>query len=119
VLFSLPWSSTSSVMYVCGGWVLMSIALGLKGHIYVALNLDLIYIFVSGYSRTWSTHPTNVILFSSLWLFLDMDAFLTFLNVVLNALKQDTFNGWRTCMCGMVGWSCLSPFLVLVILFLK
>jgi hypothetical protein len=53
--------------------------------------------FMSDYSKAWSTHPTKVILFSSMWLFLNIYASLTFLNVVLNGLKQYTCNGCRTC----------------------
>ncbi len=63
----------------------------------MAVNLNLIF-FVSECSKAWFIgHPTNVILFSSIWLFLDMATSLTFLNVILNGLKQNTFNGLKTC----------------------
>ncbi len=38
-----------------------------------------------------------MVLFGSMWLPLDIVASLAFLNVVLNGLKQDTFNGCRAC----------------------
>jgi hypothetical protein len=47
--------------------------------------------------KTWSTHPTKFFFFSSMKLFLDILTSLTFLNVILNDLKQDTLNGCRTC----------------------
>jgi hypothetical protein len=41
-----------------------------------------------------------VILFGSMWLLIDIATSLTFLNVVLKGLKQDTFNGCNACdMC--------------------
>jgi hypothetical protein len=42
-------------------------------------------------------HLVNVILSGSMWLFLNIVTSLTFLNVILNGLKQDTSNGYRTC----------------------
>jgi hypothetical protein len=38
VLFFISWSLTSFAIYICEGWILLFIALGLKGHIHVALN---------------------------------------------------------------------------------
>jgi hypothetical protein len=53
--------------------------------------------FVRDWSTTWSTHPTRMILSSSMLLLLNIALSLTFLNVILNGLKQDTYNGYRTC----------------------
>jgi hypothetical protein len=47
--------------------------------------------------KAWFTHPTKVILFGSMWLFLDINASLTFLNIVLKGLKQDKYNGYNAC----------------------
>jgi hypothetical protein len=38
-----------------------------------------------------------MIFFGSVWLFLDILTSLTFLKVVLNGLKQNIFNGYKTC----------------------
>jgi hypothetical protein len=40
--------------------VFSSIALGLSGNIFVPLNSFLMFFMVSAYSKTLSTHPTNV-----------------------------------------------------------
>ncbi len=70
---------------------------GLKGQIFVTVNPTLIFLFMRDWFMAWFTHPARVILSGSMWLFLDIAAFLTFLNVVLNGLKQDTSNGCKTC----------------------
>jgi hypothetical protein len=76
---------------------LLSIALGLKGQTPVALNPTLMFLFVKVWFMAWSTHLAKVILFGSMWLFLDITASLTFLNVLLTGLKQNTSNGCRAC----------------------
>ncbi len=43
------------------------------------------FFFFSDYSKVLSTHPTNVILYSSICLFLNMVVILTFSNVVLTS----------------------------------
>jgi hypothetical protein len=75
----------------------MYIYLGLKSHILLALNLNLMFLFVNDYFKTQFTHLVEVILFGSMWLFLYIVASLTFLNVISNNLKQDTCNGYETC----------------------
>ncbi len=73
MLFSLPWSLNSSIVYICEGWIILSIALGLKGHIPYGPKSKLDFFFVNECSRAWFTsHQTNVILYSSIWLFLNM-----------------------------------------------
>ncbi len=94
--FSLPTLFTFVIVWTSNGQVLPSIALRLKAHIPIFLNLDSIF-FVSDCSKAWSTHPTKVILYGSMSLLLNIDAFLTFLNVVLKGLKQDTYNGCNVC----------------------
>lgn len=48
---SFLWSLTLVVMYICEGWILLSITLELKGHILVALNPNLMFFYVSDYSK--------------------------------------------------------------------
>jgi len=48
-------------------------------------------------SKVWSTHPTKFIFFSSMRLFLDIITSSTFFYVILNDLKQNTLNSYRTC----------------------
>ncbi len=71
--------------------------LGIERPYKCGLKFKLDIFLVSDCSKTLFTHPTNVILFSSIGFLLDMVTYLTFLNVVLNGLKQNTFNGWRSC----------------------
>ncbi len=40
---------------------------------------------------------TNLIMFGSWYFILAIDAFLSFLNVVLNGLKHKTSRGWNAC----------------------
>jgi len=79
------------------GQVLPSIAFKLKAHsILIFLNPDLIF-FVNNCFKVLSTHLAKVVLYGSMSLLLNIDAFLTFLNVVLKGLKQDTYNGCNAC----------------------
>ncbi len=96
VINLVPWSLIFTLVCISQGQILQAIAPRLKDHIHVALKKDLIY-FLSDCFKAWSTHPTKVILFSSMWLLLNIATSLTFLNVVLDDLKQDTSNSCRTC----------------------
>ncbi len=87
-------------MYIFQGWVLLSIALGLKGHVQVSLNPNLMFFFVNDCFKAWFTHLIRVILFGSIWLLLDIIASLTFLNVVLNGSRNKMVV--KHVMCGMV-----------------
>jgi len=61
------------------------------------LNLALMIFLVSDWFKALSTHLARVILSSSLNLLVAMIAFLSFLNAILNGLKQETFKGWNAC----------------------
>jgi hypothetical protein len=52
---------------------------------------------VGDFFKDWSTHPDRVIFFGSMWLLRDIVTSLTFFNVMLKGLKQDTFNGCNVC----------------------
>jgi hypothetical protein len=54
------------------------------------------FFFVSDWFKNL-IYLSRVILSSSMWLFIDIVASLTLLNVILNGLKQYIFNGCRTC----------------------
>jgi hypothetical protein len=68
-----------TIVYISKSWILLAITLRLKCHIPIALNLNLMFLFVSDCSKTWSTNLINVILY------------------VLNGLKRYTFSGCKTC----------------------
>ncbi len=63
----------------------------------ITLNPNLILSLVNDWSIALSTHPTNVILFGFWYLLIVIVASLSFLNVVLKGLKQETFKCWRAC----------------------
>ncbi len=75
------------------GLILLSMAFGFKGHIFIVLNPDLMFGFVNDCFKAQSTHLARIVLSGSMLLFLDIIASLTFLNVVLKGLKQYTCNG--------------------------
>ncbi len=74
-----------------------TIALRFKCYKHVSLNPNLMFFFVNDCFKAWSTHSAKLILCSSMWLFWNIGASSTFLNVVLNDLKQDKFDGCKTC----------------------
>jgi len=74
-----------------------TIVLRLKCYKHVSLNPNLMFFFVNDCFKAWSKHLAKPILCSSMWLLLNTVASLTFLNVVLNDLKQDKFDGCKTC----------------------
>lgn len=109
------WSLKFATMCISQGQILQAIALELKDHIYVTLKKDLMFFFVGYCFKAWSTHPTKVILFSSMWLLLNIATSLTFLNVALNDLKQYTSNGCRTCdLCDGEITQTLRPILLFI-----
>jgi hypothetical protein len=60
------------------GLILAFIALGLKGHILVTLNHDIMFFLVMDLFKALSTHPIRTILSSSLNLLRAMGPFFSF-----------------------------------------
>jgi hypothetical protein len=84
------------VIYNLLGLFQLSIALRFKGHILVVLNLALMFCLDNDWLNVLSTQPATITLSSSLWLFLNVLSFLSFLKTNLNGLKQLTSKGYRT-----------------------
>jgi hypothetical protein len=55
------------------------------------------FCLVNDWCKALSTHLARVILSSLLNLLIAMVAFISFLDAVLNGLKQETSRGWNAC----------------------
>jgi hypothetical protein len=75
------------------GLLRLSIALRFKSHILVVLHLALTFAWIA---TNWVFYPPNILMSSSLWLFLNILSSFSFLKANLNGLKQLTSKGCKT-----------------------